>query len=93
MEFIPRNRYLLVEEVEKEEIEEQSTILLPEDYKSVENIYKVVEIMAYSPDCTIERYRSHRAVVNKNMIEDIEIGGHKYKLILENYVFGFVEME
>ena len=90
MKFMPRNRHLLIEEVEKD-IQEQPTILLPEDYKPDESRYMVVDIMGYSPDCMIERHRAHRAVINKNMIEEVEACGHKYKLILENYVLGFVE--
>jgi hypothetical protein len=87
--FEPRNRYLLIiaEALDKEK--EESSILLPEDYKPDESMHTLVTVLAYAPDCNIDRSPSHRAVVSKNMIEEVEVGGEKYKLILENYVLGF----
>ena len=92
--FQPRNRHILLREVEEPEKEnEKPSILLPEDYTPKEEEHVVMQAWAYAPDCKIDMHRSHLAVVKKNMIEEIEVGNQKYKLILENYVLGYLEEE
>ena len=91
--FSPRNRHILLKGVEKKKKKEVHEILLPKGYKPEEDEYVIMQAWAYAPDCKLERHRSHLVVVRRNMIEEIDLGGKKYKLVLENYVVGYVDEE
>ena len=89
MKFEPRNRHLLLEPTAKEE-QEESTILVPDDYvvkKSPHGLYKIKKI---AEDC--ERFdeadADKLAIVNDGMVEEIKVRDRTYYLLLENYVYG-----
>ncbi len=90
----PMNRHLtIVPHPEKEK--STSGVLLPEDYKPETQRHIVATVLDVSKDCC-PALRSLRAdltkspliVVDKSMIEEVDIQGKKYFLILENYVLG-----
>jgi len=88
MLFKPTNRYLLVEAIEEEQ--DESTILLPEDYKLKRDEYVLVKVRDWAVDCKLVCQANALAVVNEKMIESIIINNITYDLILENYVIGFL---
>ena len=92
MKFLPRNRHLLVEKISKT-TEEETVFILPEGYSAKETKYELVKIIDFSDDCTLNCYQGAVAVVNGNMVEEVEAGKEKFSLILENYVFGILEGE
>ena len=92
MKFLPRNRHLLVEKISKTN-EKEAIFILPEGYAAKEAKYELVKIIDFSDDCTLNCYQGAVAVVNGNMVEEIEAGKEKFSLILENYVFGILEGE
>ena len=55
--------------------------------------YELVKVIDFSDDCTLNCYQGAVAVVNGNMVEEVEAGEEKFSLILENYVFGILEGE
>jgi len=97
--FIPRNRNLLVEELEKEKHE--TKVLLPEDFKSEDSEFALVKVRGFSPDCEKGPWDTKMlAVVEKMMlrevgfegrVEDVVIMPIKLKVIAENYVIGVLK--
>ena len=92
MKFLPRNRHLLVEKI-SETNEKEAVFILPEGYTTKDAKYELVKIINFSEDCTLNCYQGAVAVVNGNMVEEVEAGKEKFSLILENYVFGILEEE
>ena len=90
----PLNRYLTILPHPKEE-KKSSGVLLPEDYNLNEQQYVVATILDISKDCSpaIRELRAvntknRLAIVQKSMIEEFEVKGKKYFVILENYILG-----
>ena len=78
----PRNRYILVEPVETKKKVEERAFVVPDQYEEVER-YKVAKVIddstaSYRPDSFI--------LVPTQMLEKIELHGHNFYLITDNYV-------
>ena len=89
--FKPRNRHLLVKlaEVKKEE---QTQVLLPNEYMPEESEYVTVRIKDWSPDCTKGAWsRKMLAIVERSMLKEIKLDQDKFHVILENYVLGVAQ--
>lgn len=84
----PCNRHLLVEPLEEDEIE-QTSILLPDDYKT-QNPFGVGRILDVSSDCTLDAVKGEKVVYSINMLQNITIAGKEFFLLLENYVLGVI---
>ena len=90
--YIPMNRHLLVRRRPKSETEPEQRVLLPEGYTKTESHYETVEVVSAAPNCAfIDRVRTGtNIVVLSNFLEDIEVEGHNYTVILENHVMGII---
>ena len=90
--YIPMNRHLLVQRRPKPEADLEQRVLLPEGYKKTESRYEAVEVLNVSPNCAfLDRVKQGtNIVVLSNFLEDIEIEGHNYTVILENHVMGII---
>jgi len=84
----PCNRHLLVEPLEEDQIEE-SSILLPDDYKQ-QNPFGVALVMNRSEDCTVEAYEGDTVIYSVNVLETVSLNGKEFFLLLENYVLGTI---
>jgi len=92
MGFTPKNRYLLVE-LQEDPTKEESAVLLPDDYKPKKSGYAVAKVLKTSCD------KDHRpivnegdvAIINRSMVEEIEVGTSTHSIVLENYVLGVIE--
>lgn len=92
LKLIPKNRNLLIKV--QEQTEEESAILLPEDYKKLEP-YTVVEILNVASDCnsfTAENV-GMLTVVPTHTIVNIEFGGETHSLVLESLALGVIDGE
>jgi hypothetical protein len=92
MEFKPFNRYVLVQkeaQAAPRSEEQKSTILVPESYVP-ESPYGVYRVLSVASDC--ERLSSDMEgrllLVNSSMVEKVEIPGHTFSMVLENYIYG-----
>ena len=100
MNFLPKNRYILVE-LQQEPQKEESTVLVPEGYKPSRPGYAVVKVLKTSHDINYGCYHdinytpivkeNDRAIVIREMIEEIQIGEEIYFVILENHVLGILQ--
>ena len=84
----PCNRHLLVEPFEEEAIEETS-ILLPDDYKQ-QNPFGVALVVNRASDCEVDADIGDTVVYATNMLENITLNGKESFLLLENYVLGTI---
>ncbi len=85
----PCNRYLVVETIEEDQLEENPRILLPQDYKEA-NPFGVGRIISRAPDCTLEASEGEIVAFSGNMLEEVSINGENFSLLLENYVLGIL---
>jgi len=95
MNFKPYNRHLLLQEREtKEEPEAKPTILVPDDYKVKSSPYGIYEVLKVSDDCTklSDSVVGLDVVVNESMVESVSVGETSVLLILENHVYGAIEV-
>ena len=90
----PVNRHLLiVPHVQKNET--SSGVLLPEDFRPEENRYIEASVIDIADDCDKQfrhlRYTSidnNKIVIDRTMIEEVNIKDKTHFMILENYVVG-----
>ena len=92
MRFVPINRHLLVEPLERPDKKEEAKILLPEDYTPKEP-FAVVKLISASAEANSGKNSYHwepgkKLVVNANMLEKISVEDKEFHVILENYVIG-----
>jgi len=90
MNLYPRNRYLSVTPIEKEEEVEQEKvgILLPDDYQKKESPVAEVRVKGVAPSCSIRVTKGDRILIERSMLQEVEVEGSSFYLILENYVYG-----
>ena len=90
MKFVPVNNYLYVRTVEDNETEDVG-ILLPQDYRSVESPFAVVELrQAHTTSNNVLWAFGLRLVVEAHMLRDIEHNGETFTVIKENHVIGIL---
>jgi co-chaperonin GroES (HSP10) len=86
----PVNRYILID-IPTESGENESAIVLPDDYKPAESRFVEVVALGAAWDVRFEVEEDARLVVDRSMIEEISIGDTIYNVILDNYVVGMIE--
>jgi len=89
MNFTPVNNYLYVRTVEGPDTEE-SGILLPQDYRAVENPFAVVEVVNCSGESGTLWGPGLQLVVEAHMLRDIQHNGETFTVIKENHVIGIL---
>ena len=91
--FTPFNRHILIELLEQEEEEKKQAFLLTDDYKKQKSPYVLCKVINFANDCKVDITTNTNIVVQRSMIEQIEIVNKTYYLVLENYVYGSVKDE
>ena len=95
----PVNRHLLIVPHFKKE-KDSSGVLLPEDYKPVEDKYISATVLDVSNDCSktfltysaeSRRFAENSTIiVDRAMIETVNYRDKDYYIILENYICGII---
>lgn len=91
--FTPFNRHVLLEILEEKEEQKEHSFLLPDDYKKQKSPHVLCKVMNFADDCNIDIATNTNIIVQRSMIEEIEIMGKTYYLVLENYVYGSLNNE
>ena len=93
MNFEPTNRHILVSIEEQKKEEQQSLIMLPDDYKKPEDPYLVCTIDAISSDSKLfsTLQKGQRIVIERRMLQKVDIDGISFYLVLDNYILGSVK--
>jgi len=89
MTFTPVNNYLHVRSIEANEPEETG-ILLPQDYRSVESPFAAVEVVGCSGESGTLWAAGLQLMVEAHMLRDVQFNGETFTVIKENYVIGIL---
>jgi len=89
MNFTPVNSYLSVRSLEETD-DDNSGILLPQDYRAVESPFAVVEVVNCSGENGTLWGTGLQIVVEAHMLRDIQHNGETYTVIKENHVIGIL---
>ena len=84
----PLNRHLLVQPLEERQDEPDSVVLLPSDYEKPLSPYLIAEVLAHADDCQQLHDVGSTVVLERRMLNTVEIHDKTYYLVLENYLFG-----
>ena len=87
--FVPVNRYVLID-VPQAEPSENSSIVLPDDYKPQEERFIEVGAIKAALDVRFDIEGAKALIVDRSMIEEISVGGTIYNVILDNYIVGMI---
>jgi co-chaperonin GroES (HSP10) len=85
--LLPVNRHLVIKVIVEEK--KESGVLVPDDYKQDASTYSLVTLRCASPDSEFEP--GSKLVVPTHMIEELNIFGEKYYVVLENHVVGILD--
>ena len=90
MNVCPVNRMILVDPVEEEKDQQESTVLLPDDYRPV-SPYGVGKVVVAAKDCKLDLNDNDKIVFENSMLQEVSVLGQKNYLLLENYVLCILE--
>ena len=93
MKFVPTNRHLVVEPILEAKPEEpEVTIVLPTNYTKPESPYILCKVAEVAADSKFYKNITDgdEVVVERRMLNKIEVENAEFYLILDNYVFGRV---
>jgi len=85
MNFTPVNSYLSVRSLEETD-DDNSGILLPQDYRAVESPFAVVEVVNCSGENGTLWGTGLQIVVEAHMLRDIQHNGETFTVIKENHL-------
>ena len=88
----PTNRHLLVFPVEEKK-EEESLIVLPDEYKAPLSPYVSCDVLGMAIDCSVQVSIGDTIVVERRMLQEVKAAGETNYLVLENYVYGRLQDE
>ena len=94
MKIEPTNRFLLVKPIEEKEQESNPLIILPSDYKKQDSPYVLCEVLDIASDSKffgLTKKNKQKFIVERRMLQKIELQGNEFYLILENYVLGRIK--
>ena len=89
MNLSPVNNYLTVRTVEDTDTED-SGILLPQDYRAVENPFAVVEVVNCSGESGTIWGVGLQIIVEAQMLRDIQHNGETFTVIKESHIIGIL---
>ena len=84
----PVNRYILIDIPHSLDSQEESLIVLPEDYKPEEQRYICVEVLDSAVDVRFSLEKGSMIIVDRTMIEEICTNESTFNVVLDNYVIG-----
>ena len=93
MNFYPCNRHLLVVPLDSPPDEESPTVLLPEGYTTPKDEFVAYMVAATAPDTSLNTYPGDIVVVEDHMVREIKFEGETHRIVLENYVCGYLSDE
>ena len=90
MSFKPVNRYIEIEVQPKEQPQTDTGILLPSDFKVEEARHACVKVKSWDAEVRFSDSLNENSwiVVDKSMIEEVNVSGNTINLVLDNYVLG-----
>ena len=94
MKFVPTNRHLVVEPtIETPAEKPEVTIVLPTNYAKPESPYILCKVVQVASDSKFYKNISDgdEVVVERRMLNKIDVENSEFYLILDNYIFGRID--
>jgi len=90
--FEPLNRHIYIRIPDPPTTVSESGVLLPSNYKPVEETYGMVQALAWATDVRFadRLQKMSNLLVHKKMIEEIKLGDLTFNIIQDNYVVGII---
>jgi co-chaperonin GroES (HSP10) len=90
MQFKPLNRYVHIDVEPDKQPQTDSGILLPADFKKEEARHVCVKVKSWDSEVRFADSLSEDSwlIVDKSMIEEVNVRGNTFNLVLDNYVLG-----
>ena len=85
--LFPLNRHLVVEPILEQR--KDSGVLVPDDYKTEESAYILVTLSRSHTESDL--IPGSKLVVPTHVVEEINLFGEKYHIVLENHVVGLLD--
>jgi len=91
--FKPVNRYVAIKLADQKENMTESGIMLPADFKPQEERYVAAQVINWSPEVRFEEDLAVGTivVVDKSMVEEINIKNETINIVLDNYIVGIIQ--
>ena len=88
--FKPLNRYIEIEVEPKKTPQTETGILLPNDFKMDEARHACVKVKSWDSEVRFADCLNNDSwlLVDKSMIEEVNVRGNTINLVLDNYVLG-----
>ncbi len=95
MHFKPFNRHVVVDMIEEKKEEKKSVIVLPTDYKKPKSSYIRCTVIRSSEDSKFHGvlFENDVVLVERSMLQKIELSNCSFYLVLENYIYGRINDE
>jgi co-chaperonin GroES (HSP10) len=84
----PMNRHLVVQPILEQK--KESGVLVPDDFLTNESEHSLVELISASPDVS-SLFIGQKLVVPTHMLQEIDIFGQKFHVVLINHVIGILD--
>lgn len=92
MSFRPVQRHIQI--TKENQNQEESLVLLPDDYKKKEDPYQVVTVLSAADDVRFQINPGDRIVVDAKMIQEIKTNNYEcISIICDNYVVGVITQQ
>ena len=90
MSFTPVNRYIQIQVQPNKQPQTDSGILLPSDFKAEEARHACVQVVAWDKEVRFAEKLNEGdwLIVDKSMVEEVNVRGNTINLVLDNYVLG-----
>ena len=89
--YKPFNRHLLLTKVREDEKTTAGTVLIPDDYKVVED-FGTYRVVSRATDCSPSFRTDCKVVVEETMVRSVKLRGETFYLVPENYVVLFEQV-
>jgi hypothetical protein len=89
--YKPFNRHLLLAKVTEDEKTTKATVLIPDDYKVVED-FGTYRVVSRATDCSPSFRTDCKVVVEETMVRSVKLRGETFYLVPENYVVLFEQV-
>ena len=94
MHFKPFNRHVVVDMIEEKE-EDKGLVVLPTDYKKPKSPYVKALVIETAEDSKFHGilFANDTVLVERGMLQKVEINEYTFYLVLENYIYGRINNE
>jgi len=83
--IIPKNRQVLVELLERDEVKEESPIIIDAE-DDLQDVFVPFKILGWADNCERKWERGSIIFAETRMIDVIQFDGVEYSFVLENYI-------